>query len=136
MRIEDRQPAAGGEPEAAVRVAVAATAGGIAGGTLRAAQAVAGAIVDGIEGFSFAGREIRQLAFRDAADAAGSAEPEGFAIVGDIGDVVAEQAVVLREPLKAAFAKRAQTTAKSADPQCSFRVLIEFADVIAGESGG
>src|ERR1039458_4436541 len=136
MRIEDGQPAAGGEPEAAVLVAVAATAGGIAWGTLRAAQAVVGAIVDGIEGFSLAGGEIRQLVFRDAADAAGGAEPEGFAIVGDIGDVVAEQAVLLREPLKTAFAKRAQATAERADPQCSVGVLIEFADVIAGESGG
>src|ERR1035441_7058967 len=136
MRIEDRQPAAGGEPEAAVRVAVAATAGGIAGGTLRAAQAVAGAIVDGIEGFSFAGGEIRQLALRDAADAAGGAEPEGFAIVGNIGHVVAEQAVLLSEPLKAAFAKRAKAAAKRADPQGSVRVIIQFADVIAGKSSG
>src|ERR1039458_4739170 len=114
MRIDDRQPAAGGEPEAAIRSAVAATAGGIAGGTLRAAEAVAGAIVDGIEGFYFAGGEIRQLAFRDTADAAGGAEPEGFAIVGDIGDVVAEQAILLGEPLKVAFAKRAETAAKGA----------------------
>src|ERR1039458_7545600 len=136
MRIENRQPAAGGEPETAIRGALPAAACGIAGVTLGAAEAVAHPIVDGIEGFPFAGGEVRQLALGDAAYAARGAEPEGFAIVGDIGDVIAEQAVLLREPLKAAFAKRAQATSQRTDPQCSVGVLIEFADVIGRESGG
>ena len=69
-------------------------------------------------------RKIVELLPSDPADAARSAQPQRLAVVGDIGDVVAQQTVFLNEVGKLAIAIYRETTAERADPEAAIQPRI------------
>src|SRR5580704_17218647 len=99
MRVVNRQPKTGGKPQPSVGRTVAATRR-VARRALRTPQSVVHSVIRGLQVLPASGGEIPELPFGDAANAARGAEPQRLAIVGYVGDVVAEQPVFLQEPVK------------------------------------
>ena len=135
-RIQHRQAPAGGKPETAVGSADPSAGCGITRGALRAAQPVVHPVVLRLQPGSLPGAELRELAFGDPADAARGTQPERFAIVEHLADVVAQQPVprpVVDEP---AVAQGIQPPAECADPKRALRILVERADLIARKAVG
>jgi hypothetical protein len=75
LGVEYREAAAGGEPQASVRHAIAASAHRKRGRTLRAPQAVFHAVIERFERLAAALRKILELLFQNAADSARGGQP-------------------------------------------------------------
>src|SRR5579871_591 len=134
--VEYGQAPAGGEPEAAVLGAMDTTGDGEAGRALGAAQAIFYTVIHGFERLPVVIGEAPQFALGDAADTAGGAQPQRFAVIGDTGDVVAEQTVFGGEGKKLAIAVGVQAAIEGSDPEGAVAVLVERTDLIAGKAGG
>src|SRR5436309_6847536 len=92
------------EPEPAVDGAIPAAADRVAGRALRASESILQAVVDGLQARAAAGCKIIKLPPGDAANAAGRAQPQRFAVVSYVGHIVAQQTVFFRELRKPAVA--------------------------------
>src|SRR5690348_10354310 len=135
-RIEDGEAAGRREPQAAVDGPVSAAARRIAGRALRAAQPVLISVIDRLEPLAAALGEVEELLLGDSADSTRGAQPERISIVGDIRDVIAQEAVMLGEALELAAAHGYEPAAESPDPQSPARAEIKRADLVAAELRG
>ncbi|PWU04984.1 MAG: hypothetical protein C5B51_15560 [Terriglobia bacterium] len=91
---------------------------------LRAAQAVGCSIIRRMQDLNPMLGPILQLLLGDLADAARRAEPQRTAIIHNVGNVVAEKALLGRITDELSVAQRVQAAAERAHPQGSVRILV------------
>src|SRR5580698_9819124 len=117
LGIEHGQAPAGGKPKASIAASGSTAAGGIPGRTLRAAQPIRHAVVHGPDLSDFAAEKIPNLLFVDAADPARRAEPQPpLAVILNVRNVIAQQAVANRDVEELAVPQRIQPAAERANP--------------------
>src|SRR5580658_9845703 len=133
--IDHRQAAAGGKPQAAIAGARAATAGGISGCALRASQPIRYAVIYRLHFLDLAVDQIPNVLLSDTADSSRSAQPQGpAAIILDVRDIVAQQAVASGYVIELAIAQRVQSASERADPQRAVRTLYQRTDLVARQA--
>jgi hypothetical protein len=76
--------------------------------------------------------EIEQVPLFHAANASCSAKPQVLAVIGDMRDVITQEAIVHREAGELSIAIGAQAAGEGPDPQRALLIFIQRPDSVAG----